>query len=363
MQDWLDAVGRVQALQDVSLDPSLVAAMVTDAKPMTPLRLYTPPFRPAASSELPSCSQNTWPAISITGRHCDLGCDHCKGKVLNSMIPATDPDTLWQVAQDLVAQGAKGLLISGGSDRRNRIAYSPFMPVLERIKATFPDLQLAAHTALIDRAGAQALEQAGVDIAMMDLIGAQDTISQVYHLRRRVADFEATLDHLLATRMRVVPHIVLGLHYGHLLGEWHALDILAKAPPDALVLAIAMPYYAPHARPFAIPDSHALGQFFYEARLLLRDCPITLGCARPNDAMRQPIDCYAVLAGLDGLGQPAEGIAELAQQLGRLPHYSSTCCAVQAEAVASEAVPRDASAAAPWAWSGASAVAADSLVT
>ena len=74
------------------------------------------------------------------------------------------------------------------------------------------------------------MESAGVDTAMMDVIGAEETIREVYHLDRPVEDFEATLAALCATRMEVVPHIVIGLHYGRILGEARALDICARHP-------------------------------------------------------------------------------------------------------------------------------------
>jgi hypothetical protein len=61
------------------------------------------------------------------------------------------------------------------------------------------------HTALVDDDIALSMEQAGIDAAMMDVIGSQDTITQVYHLRRSVDDFEATLESLVKTNMKVVP--------------------------------------------------------------------------------------------------------------------------------------------------------------
>ena len=38
-------------------------------------------------STLPS-QEERFAAISVTGTHCDLRCGHCKGKLLESMIPA-----------------------------------------------------------------------------------------------------------------------------------------------------------------------------------------------------------------------------------------------------------------------------------
>ena len=35
-----------------------------------------------------------FPAISITGRKCYLNCEHCKGKLLEGMIPAENPSKI-----------------------------------------------------------------------------------------------------------------------------------------------------------------------------------------------------------------------------------------------------------------------------
>lgn len=40
-----------------------------------------------------------FPAVSVTGRHCPLKCDHCRGKLLRGMLPAETPPTTstrWQ---------------------------------------------------------------------------------------------------------------------------------------------------------------------------------------------------------------------------------------------------------------------------
>jgi hypothetical protein len=102
------------------------------------------------------------------------------------------------------------------------------------------NLRIAIHTALTDEAGAREMEAAGVDVAMLDIIGAQETIRDVYHLERPVEDFESTLAALCATSMQISPHIVIGLHYGRILGEENALDILSRHETKALVLVVIM---------------------------------------------------------------------------------------------------------------------------
>jgi uncharacterized radical SAM superfamily protein len=175
---------------------------------------------------------------------------------------------------------------------------------------------------------ARRMEDSGIDVAMMDVIGAQDTVSQVYHLRRRVEDFEQTLAWLTETSMKVVPHIVIGLHYGRLLGEWNALEMLTRHRPDAVVLVVVMPFYAPPNRPFATPDSREVGGFFMDAREALPDIPLLLGCARPAGRVKVEIDSYAVLAGLNGLAHPADGMVELAARLGRDVRVTPACCSI-----------------------------------
>src|SRR3972149_7365439 len=44
--------------------------------------------------------------ISVTGSHCDLRCAHCKGKLLESMIPAVDPKTFSDAVDHLRLKGA-----------------------------------------------------------------------------------------------------------------------------------------------------------------------------------------------------------------------------------------------------------------
>ena len=151
------------------------------------------------------------------------------------------------------------------------------------------------------------MEAAGIDVAMTDVIGAQETIRDVYHLDRPVADFEATLAALTATSMEVVPHIVIGLHYGRLLGEENALDIVARYPVAALVLVVVTPIYAPAEKPFATVSTDDVAKVFVAARSRIRHAPVQLGCIRPPGRHKLVTDAYAVMAGFDGIAYPAEG--------------------------------------------------------
>ncbi len=333
MSDWLEVVERVEPLDGIELDAALVNEMQSrfaglQGERVGRVNFYTPTFKAFASSEITGCGKSAWPAISITGGDCKLQCDHCKAKILEPMIATRTPEELWRVVNEQINGGAQGMLLTGGSNHRNEVEYDDYYSTIRKIKDTFPEFKIAMHTALVDMDIARRMEDSGIDAAMMDVIGSQDTITQVYHLRRTVDDFEKTLEYLVSTKLKVVPHIVLGLHYGHLLGEWNALEIIQRHKPQAVVLVVVMPFYAPENRPFVTPDSKEVGRFFMDARAALPDVPLLLGCARPPGRVKVEIDSYAVMAGLNGLAHPSDGMVELAVRLERDVRVTPACCSI-----------------------------------
>ena len=328
---WIDVAAGIEPLEAASFDEGLVSALQKSADDSVtrPIRFSTPTFKEFSNEELDGCSKNSFPAFSITAGACALMCDHCQANILDPMIPATSPEMLEQKVRDLIVlQNLQGFLLSGGSNRRNEIAYDRYYPVIERLKREFPHLRIAVHSALLDEPRAKRMESAGVDTAMMDVIGAEATVRDVYHLDRPVEDFEATLAALCSTSMEVVPHIVIGLHYGKILGEPMAMDICGRHGIHALVLVVVMPFYAKTGT-FVTPSTKGVGEVFLEARCRLGDKQVLLGCARPPGMVRRVIDSYAVLAGLDGIAFPADGMVALAEAIGRPYHQEHACCSVK----------------------------------
>lgn len=336
---WMQKLQAIEALEDGEFDPVMVAEMERIARnPRTAseelvgrraMRFSTPTFKEYSSSEIKGCGKNSFPAFSVTAGACALDCDHCQAKILEPMIPATTPEMLDRKVRDLILlQDLQGFLLSGGSNRRNEIKYEKYLPVVEGLKRDFPELKVAIHSALLDEKRAKSMESAGVDTAMMDVIGSQETIREVYHLDRTVDEFEATLAALCSTRMEVVPHIVIGLHYGRILGEANALDICARHNIHSLVLVVVMPFYA---RPgtFVTPETGDVGHIFIEARRRLPDKQVLLGCARPAGMHKRVTDAYAVMAGLDGIAFPADGAVALCEAIQRPFEQQHACCSIK----------------------------------
>jgi lipoyl synthase len=328
---WYNLIAKIEPFDDLPLERGLVDSLEAAARdrPLGPLRFYTPTFRSYATDDLKGCGKNSFPAFSITADACALKCDHCQAKILEPMIPATNPTELDRKVRDLVVlQDLQGFLLSGGSNRRNEVPYERFLPTIEALKRDFPHLRIAVHTALLDEHRAKRMEAAGIDVAMMDVIGAEETIRQVYHLNRPVEDFEATLAALCTTSMEIVPHIVIGLHYGRILGEHRAIEIVSRYPVAALVLVVVMPFYAPPDRPFATVSPEEVATIFVAARQRIRNAPVQLGCARPAGRHKLLTDAYAVMAGFDGIAYPAQGIVALARAIGRPIEQEHACCSI-----------------------------------
>lgn len=328
---WLEALADIEDLEDAVFDADLVAAFERRAAGAAPrpIRFSTPTFKEYASTELKGCGKNSFPAFSITAAACGLNCDHCQKKILEPMIPATRPEILDAKVRQLIAEdGLQGFLLSGGSNKRNEINYGRYLPVIERLKADHPDLKVAIHSALLDEPRAKAMEAAGVDTVMMDVIGAEQTINEVYKLDRPVEDFEATLAALCSTSMEVTPHIVIGLHYGRILGEERALDMVGRYPVTALVLVVIMPFYAKPGT-FVTPGTSDVGRIFGEARARLPEKQVLLGCARPPGMHKRITDAYAIMAGLDGIAFPADGAVSVAHSIGRPFVQAHSCCSIR----------------------------------
>lgn len=328
---WLEKLKQVEELEDANFDPGLIADCERAGETIVgrEIRFSTPTFKAYSGCDVEGCGKNAFPAFSITAGGCALMCDHCQAKILEPMLPATNPEMLERKVRELIArQDLRGFLLSGGSTKRNEIRYERFYPTIERLKRDHPHLKVAIHSALLDEPRARRMEAAGVDTAMMDVIGSEDTIREVYHLDRPVEDFEATLAALCATRMEVVPHIVIGLHYGRILGEPQALDIVSRHRTHSLVLVVVMPFYAKPGT-FQTPRAEDVGRIFLEARRRLPERPLLLGCARPPGMHRRVTDAYAVAAGLDGIAFPADGAVAVASAIGRPAVQEHACCSIK----------------------------------
>ena len=266
-----------------------------------------------------------YPTISITGAACALNCDHCQRHILNTMIPATSPEALVETCRRLADEGNIGVLVSGGSLPDGTLPWDPFVDAIATVKRT-TDLRVTIHTGLIDEAMALRLDAAGVDEFLIDVIGSRETMEEVYHLDTTLQEMEASLAALEATGKPVIPHIVVGLHYGRLLGEVEALEMVARHPPYALVIVVLRPIRGSPMDGVEPPDPELVARFIALSRFRLPRVPIALSCARPPGRYRKRLDVLAVEAGTNRIAMPAEEALDRAGELGLEVEFHHTCC-------------------------------------
>ncbi len=289
---------------------------------------HAPGLRRYQTADYAEHAPNEFIPISLTGTACALNCDHCQMLLLEGMRDLTRFDgTLFELCVALARRGAHGVLISGGSDRQGRVPLLAYVGDLARARDEL-GLAVRVHPGLLDDETAAALGPVGLDGAMIDLVGHRDTIREVCHLDAHPEDYEAALARLARYGIPAVPHIILGLHYGRMLGEWRALDMVLRYPPKLLVLVILMPLTGTPMAAASPPSLGEIAGFFETARKTLPSLPIMLGCARPLGEIKHDIDRLAVDAGLNGIAYPSEGIADYARSNGLEPHFVNACCGV-----------------------------------
>ena len=288
------------------------------------IRFYAPSFVHYKNKYFRS-SHDTFPSISITGSSCALKCKHCNGRVLDTMVSAISPEELFDVCAKLKKNGAFGCLISGGCLPDGSVPIDKFMDAIAKIKKEL-GLTVVVHTGVVNLQTAKQMKAAGVDVALIDIIGSDETIREIYHLDVSVADYEQSLKNFAEVGIPFVPHVLVGLHYGKLKGELQALKMISKYSPSAVITIAFMPIHGTPMENVNPPTPEEIAKFLTTARLLLPDTPLVLGCMRPKGEHRKRTDLLAVRAGVNAIAFPVEEAIQLAESLKLEISFSSLCC-------------------------------------
>jgi uncharacterized radical SAM superfamily protein len=288
---------------------------------------YAPGLKRWQSSEWAPVSPRRFLPVSVTGSACALSCDHCRGKVLGGMVNARADQDLFRLAAGLRAQGTEGLLLSGGSNRSGGVPLLAHLRHIPRIRHEL-GMKVIVHSGLVSPELAAGLSASGVDGVMLDVVGADETLRDVYHLDMTVADVDRSLRLLSDRGLRTIPHIVLGLHYGRFVGEHRALEMAVRYDVSALVLVVLVPLAGTPMADLPAPRADQVTDFFATARLAAPATTINLGCARPLGALKGELDRAAIDLGLNGIAYPADGAIEYARSRGLTPRLFEYCCSL-----------------------------------
>ncbi len=271
---------------------------------------------------------SVFPAISVTGDQCALECLHCNKKYLQHMKPATTPEALLALCRRLDARGAVGCLISGGCNDAGSVPLGPFLDTIAKIKKE-TRLVLNLHTGFLTPEVAARLGEIGVDVVSFDVNGSVDTMREIYRLNRDVESYRESLDLLTKSHVNFVPHVCIGLHYGHLKGEIDALELIARYAPETIVFIVLIPpTTSPSKNLFTMPNPEDIGKVFCISRAAFPRTELFLGCMRPGGKVKAAIEQCAIEAGAGSVVIPTRETQDwLAAQNIPTKRYNS-CCAI-----------------------------------
>lgn len=268
-----------------------------------------------------------FPGISVTGGACLLNCDHCRGNLLQSMIPATTPQRLMDVCTTIKNRGGKGCLISGGCLQDGSVPLMDFVPTIRQVKRQF-DLDVVVHCGIVHTELAEALADVGIDAALIDVIGSDDTIKTVCHIDQTVESFDRSLSLLRQKGIPTVPHIVVGLHHGMIKGEETALEIISKHNPAALVIVALMPLEGTPMQHTPTVQPIDIARVILASKFEMPNVPLILGCARPRGQHRSETDILAIKSGVNAIAYPSEEAYSFADTMRLRIKLSDECCAL-----------------------------------
>lgn len=291
------------------------------------LTCYSPTVYPYKIRDHQHTSSHTFTSLSVTGTSCALGCEHCKGRLLKGMESTTSPETLLERCRELASRGAKGVLISGGSDARGHVPLLEFGDAIKEVKDTL-GLTVVVHTGLVDEQTVHILKEARIEAAMLDIIGDEAVARDVYHIENGPEKMRRSLELLKANEVPTVPHVLVGLNYGRPAGELNALQMISENSPAAVVIIALSPVRNTPMADARPPPPELIGRVLTVTRLALRNTPVLLGCARPIGQHKIDTDKYAISSGVNGVAYISQEGADFARSKRLNPIFVDECCSL-----------------------------------
>ncbi|MCS4541979.1 MAG: radical SAM protein, partial [Euryarchaeota archaeon] len=271
---------------------------------------------------------SNFPNISLTGTGCSLSCKHCNKKFLDRMIPATTPKRLVEICKQLDQKGVVGCLLSGGSRKDGTVPLDRFTNAIAQIKKE-TDLVLIAHTGPLNEKQVKAITKAGLNGALVDIIGAKETIKEIYGLNLDPNNFKKTLKAFEKAGIpNLSPHVIVGLHYGKLLGEFKALEMISEVEPTNIVIVAFIPTKETPFEKINPPMPEDVAKVIAQARKMFPTTPIALGCIRPG-TNRSKMDELAIRAGVNKIAVPSSHAIKVVKSLNlKVKIYDTMLCCV-----------------------------------
>jgi len=264
-----------------------------------------------------------FPAISITGSRCELGCPHCSGRPLASMLSADTPEKLLAVASRLEASGALGFLLSGGCDLTGALPIRPFLRAITAIKDA-GHLKINAHVGYPRAEDAEGLVSSGIDAFSLNFPINDDVGLRIMRTPNAVQRYFEARDSLeRAGAPRVVPHVLIGL--ADIEEEIAGLRMFQQCPPKGIVVITFNPIPNTPMRASPPADEMHIIEFLSRCREILPETKIVLGCMRKRG--NHSLERYLMGNSVDGIVLPSKRAMEGVRETVEIEEFEG-CCAL-----------------------------------
>ncbi|MBU7014082.1 MAG: hypothetical protein HXS52_06605 [Theionarchaea archaeon] len=252
-----------------------------------------------------------FPAISVTGRHCELMCPHCRGRYLESMVEARTEQDLITVCRDVENQGGLGCLISGGCDSRGRVPLP--LHAIKRVREE-TRLILNVHTGLVHHPVAAALREINPYISFE--IPTEAVLHELYQIEAEQEDYFQSL--LLLRGLRVIPHIMVGFR------TEQESDTMSRVKDMGFTTLVLIVFTPTRGTPFEnhVVEPRRIRESIEKARSLFPR--LLLGCMRPR--IKELEKCAPLF---DGVVVPTPWAKAAVKQAGLPVRVMKTCCVVE----------------------------------
>lgn len=265
-------------------------------------------------------------AVSLNGSSCALHCDHCCTRMLKALYQVTSPDQFTVTAERLAEKGCRGMLLTGGCNADGTIPLIPYVQAAREAKARF-GFEYAVHTKLVTERFAEAATAVGADLLMTDIVGDDESLQNVYHLKGCTVDnVRSSLDRAQARGLTLAPHIMIGIARGQIVGEYKALEMLVGRPMATLALVVLTPLRATPMEGVNV-DLEGVKQVLSKAREMFPATRLTLGCAKLGGKAQRELEEHALALNFDAIAYPSDGMVDLARSKGFDVRLSENCCA------------------------------------
>lgn len=255
-------------------------------------------------------------AVTLTGHYCSLNCAHCGGHYLKGM------NTIDEAREKLTLEDNTSLLISGGCDKLGAVDFNKEMEFIKEVKEKSKKINM--HVGLIEKDEIDKIAEFA-DCVSFDFVVDEETIKEVYGLKRTASDYIETYKNL-KSKVKVIPHICIGLKGGEVTGEYEALKVLKELGIDGLVFIVFIPTPGTQYGDRKPPELEKVVEILAKARVDFPKIPIHLGCMRPKGKIRAQIEHYAVQCGVNKVVNPTTYGIKKAEELGLNIKYGRECC-------------------------------------